>query len=52
MLRSLIKGMQRIDQVCEVINDAKSVKEGKGVQTLGGKILKKKANKKIMKMFK
>ena len=52
MFKKFKKGMQFIDQISGTIGDAKAVKEGKGVQTIGGNILKKKAGNKFMKMFK
>lgn len=52
MIKSLIKGIKFIDHISGTVNDAKTVKEGKGAQMLGTKILKKKTSKKLAKMFK
>ncbi|UOE96059.1 hypothetical protein [Alkalihalobacillus sp. LMS39] len=51
-LKGITKMAQTIEKIIDTIGDAKALKEGNGVQHIGGRIIKKKAGGKVFKMLK
>ncbi|WP_157800966.1 hypothetical protein [Bacillus solitudinis] len=51
-MKFLLKLKEVVEQTNEVIDSAKAIKQGNGTKNIGAKILKKKASKRIPKLFK